>query len=111
MYRKPSPKRLAASARKLEALRRGRDRANANKPPRLYPPTLPDVRRVVTVTDYDAAQPVTHTLELRRTKRVDVYEVLADGKPWKRCGWSGALEGLRKSFPRIPSPRSDVWRE
>ena len=48
MYRKPTPKRQAAHARKLEALRRGRDRANASKPPRLYPPTLPDLRRVVT---------------------------------------------------------------
>ena len=44
MYRKPSPKRQAAHARKLEALRRGRDRVNANKPARLYPPKLPDLR-------------------------------------------------------------------
>ena len=109
MYRKPSPKRQAAHARKLEAMRRGRDRANANKPPRLYPPMLPELRRVVTVTDFDGPEPVTHTLEMRRTKRVDVYEVLADGKPWKVCGWSGALEGLRKSFQRVPSPRSDFW--
>jgi len=71
MYRKPSPKRQQAHSRKLQALRRGRDRANASKPPRLYPPTLPDLRRVVTVTDYDSGRPVTHTLEMRKTARID----------------------------------------
>lgn len=109
MYRKPSPKRQAAHARKLEALRRGRDRANANKPARLYPPTLPDLRREVIVIDYDSGQPVTHTLHLFKTRRVDSYRIEADGKPWKVCGWTTALEGLRKSYQRVPSPRSDFW--
>jgi len=109
MYRKQSPKRQAAHSRKLQALRRGRDRANASKPVRLYPPTLPDLRRVVTVTDYDSGQPVTHTLEMRKTARIDTYAITADGQPWKACGWSAALAGLRKSYQRVPSPRSDFW--
>lgn len=109
MYRKPSPKRQAAHARKLEAMRRGRDRANANKPPRLYPPMLPELRREVIVIDYDSGQPVTHTLHLFKTRRVDTYRIEADGKPWKCGGWSAALVGLRKSFQRVPSPRNDFW--
>lgn len=111
MYRKPSQKRQAAHSRRLEALRRGRDRANASKPPRGYPPTLPDLRREVIVIDYDSGQPVAHTLHLYRTKRVDTYRVEANGKPWKCCGWSAALAGLRKAYPRVPSPRSDFWRD
>jgi hypothetical protein len=109
VYRKPSPKRQAAHSRRLAALQRGRDRANASKPARCYPPLLPDLRRVVTVTDYDSGEPVTHTLEMRKTKRVDTYAVFADGKPWKCCGWSVALEGLRKSYQRVPGPRSGFW--
>lgn len=110
MYRKPTPKRQAAHSRRLEALRRGRDRANAAKPERRYPPVLPELRRVVTVTDYDSGEPVTHTLHLYRTRRVDTFRIDADGKPWKCGGWSAALIGLRKSYPRVPSPRSDFWR-
>lgn len=72
-------------------------------------PELPDLRRVVTVTDYDSGLPVTHTLELRRTRRVDTYAVSADGQPWRYCGWSAVLAGLRKSYPRVPSARSDFW--
>lgn len=109
MYRKPSPKRRAAHERRLEALRRGRDRANANKPARNYPPDLPELRREVIVNDYDSGQCVTHLLQIYRTERVDTYLIKADGEPWKRCGWSAALVGLRKSYQRVPSPRSSFW--
>ena len=109
MYRKPNRRQQEARARKLEAMRRGKDRARMERPAQGRAPDLPELRRVVTVTDYDSGQPVTHTLELHKTRRVDTYAVTADGKPWKRCGWSGALEGLRKAYPRVPSPRSDFW--
>ena len=109
MYCKPSHKRRAAQARKFDALRRGRDRANAAKPKRGYATSLPELRREVIVVDYDTGQPVTHTLHFYRTRRVDRYAVYADGNPWKCCGWSTALAGLRKSYPRVPSPRSDFW--
>ena len=73
-------------------------------------PDLPLLRREVIVIDYDSGEPVTHTLELKRTNRVDTYALFADGKLWKRGGWSAALDGLRKAYPRVPSPRSDFWR-
>jgi hypothetical protein len=107
MYRKPKPSQL----RRIEALKRGRDRANASKPARGYPPVLPDLRREVIVIDFDGPEPITHTLHLFKTRRVDMYRVEADGKPWKSCGWSAALAGLRKAYQRVPSPRSDFWRD
>lgn len=109
MYRKPSPQRQAAQARRLEAMRRGRARARLAAEPRGRPPDLPLLRREVIVIDYDAGTPVAHTLHLYRTRRVDTYDVHADGQPWKRCGWSVALAGLRKAYQRLPSPRSDFW--
>lgn len=72
-------------------------------------PDLPLLRRELIVIDYDSGRPVTHTLHFFRTARVDRYRVEADGKPWKSCGWSTALAGLRKAMQRLPSPRSDFW--
>jgi uncharacterized membrane protein len=46
------------------------------------------LRRVVTITDYDSGQPVTHELHLMRSRRVDVYRVACDGVLW-RSGVSG----------------------
>ena len=109
MYRPLSKRQRDERARKLEAMRRGKDRARMDRPAKGRAPDLPELRRVVTVTDYDSGEPVTRTLELRRTRRVDVYAVSADGQPWKCCGWSVALAGLRKAYPRLPSPRSDFW--
>lgn len=107
MYRRR--KRSPEMQAKLEAMRRGRERAAMAREPRGRMPDLPMLRREVIVIDYDSGQPVTHTLHLYRTSRVDTYRVEADGKPWKRCGWSVALAGLRKAFQRLPSPRSDFW--
>ena len=109
MYRRLSKRQQEASARKLEAMRRGKDAARMARPAPGRAPDLPELRRIVTVTDFDSGEPVMHTLELRKTGRVDTYAISADGKPWKRGGWSKALEGLRKSYPRVPSPRSDFW--
>ena len=72
-------------------------------------PELPTLRLEVIVIDYDTGASISHTLHLYRTRRVDTYRIEADGKPWKCGGWSKALEGLRKSYPRVPSPRSDFW--
>lgn len=110
MYRPLTKRQQEQRARKLEAMRRGKDRARMERPASRAP-ELPELRRVVSVTDYDSGEPVTRTLELYRTKRVDVFRVVAGGMPWKLCGWSVALEGLRKAFPRVPSPRSDFWRD
>ena len=109
MYRHPTPRQRAALERKAEALRRGRDAARMARPASGRAPDLPNLRRVVTITDFDTGLPVTHVLHLYRTRRVDTYRIETDGKPWRCCGWSTALSGLRKAYPRVPSPRSDFW--
>lgn len=53
--------------------------------------------------------PITHTVELRRSNRVDVYRVSVDGQPWRACGWSAVLVMLRKAYQRALSPRSADW--
>jgi hypothetical protein len=109
MYRHLSKRQQAEQTRKLEAMRAGRDRARMAREPQGRAPELPNLRRVVTVTDYDTGTPITKELRLYKTRRVDVFRVEAGGMPWKCCGWSVALEGLRKAYPRVPSPRSDFW--
>jgi hypothetical protein len=109
MYRPLNKRQRDERARKLEAMRRGRDRARMARPVEGRAPDLPNLRRELIVIDYDSGQPVTHTLHFYRSRRVDVYRVAADGQPWKSCGWSAALAGLRKAYPRVPSPRSGFW--
>ncbi|MEH6649997.1 MAG: hypothetical protein V7707_08245 [Motiliproteus sp.] len=63
---------------------------------------LPDLRRVIEITDFDNGSPVTHRVELYRSDRIDCYNVKIDGQPWQqRIGWSRILEGLRKALPRL----------
>jgi hypothetical protein len=109
MYQKPSKRQQEARSRKLEAMRRGRAAARLARPASGRPPELPGLRRVVVVTDYDTGAPITHSLRLYRTRRVDTYRIEADGKPWRNGGWSVAMEGLRKAYPRVLSPRSSGW--
>jgi hypothetical protein len=111
MYRRPTKRQIEARSRKIEAMRKGKERAALSRPAQGRAPDLPHLRREVIVIDYDGGEPITHTLHLYRTRRVDTYEIHADGAPWKRGGWSSALEGLRKAYPRVPSPRSDFWSE
>ena len=71
-----------------------------------YPPELPELRRLVEITEFDTGVPVTHRIELYRSNRIDCYNVMIDGTLWKkRIGWSKVLEGLRKTLPRL---RSDL---
>ena len=108
MYRL-TPKAKERRARKLEAMRRGKDAARMARPAQGRMPDLPDLRRRVTVEDFDSGRAVVHVFELRRSRRVDSYSVSIDGQPWKRCGWSTVCEALRKAHQRLPSPRSDQW--
>jgi len=63
---------------------------------------IPELRRIIEITDFDSGEPVTHRLELYKTVRIDCYKVLVDGKPWKaRIGWSNILAGIRKALPRL----------
>ena len=109
MYRRLTKCQQDAQAQKLEAMRRGRDRARLAREPQGRMPELPELRREVVVIDFDSGQPVAHTLHLFKTKRTDTYRIEADGQPWKCGGWSAALVGLRKAYPRVPGPRSSFW--
>lgn len=109
-YRHLTQRQLDARTRKLAAMQRGRDLARMERPAPGRAPDLPQLRREVVVIDHDTGAPVTHTLRLYRTRRVDTYRIEADGKPWICGGWSKALQGLRKAYPRVPSPRSDFWQ-
>ena len=109
-YRPPTKQQRDAQAYRLEAMRRGKERAAMARDPKGRMPDLPLLRREVIVIDYDSGQPVAHTLHLYRCGRVDQYRAVADGKPWKdRIGWSRVLAGLRKAYQRLPGPRSDFW--
>lgn len=63
---------------------------------------VPNLRRVIEITDYDQGVPMYHKLEMYKTDRIDCYKVLVDGKLWKkRIGWSNILAGIRKALPRL----------
>lgn len=104
MYR--LTKKAEAQRTKLAAMRRARDVARMKAPAPDYPAVLPELRREIIIIDHDFGERV-HRLALYRTNRVDCYKVTVDGQPWKdRIGWSQILAGLRKSLPRVGSPRS-----
>jgi hypothetical protein len=94
-----------ARAMQLEAMRRGKDAARMRRPAPDAAPDLPDLRFRITVERLDVTPPQTHLIELRSTRRVDTYDVYVDGRLWRRCGLTKALEGIRKSCPRLMSPR------
>ena len=62
----------------------------------------PDLRRRITVEDFDGAEPRVHVIELHSTPRIDCYRAVVDGNPWhESIGWSRVLDGLRRALPRI----------
>lgn len=110
MYRRLSKRQQEQRQRKLDAMRRGKERAAMAREPRGRMPELPLLRRELTVIDYDTGEPVAHTMHLYRSDRVDCYDAVADGRPWKqRIGWSKVLAAVRKSYQRVPGVRSDFW--
>ncbi|WP_212747508.1 hypothetical protein, partial [Pseudoalteromonas ruthenica] len=40
------------------------------------PQNIPELRRIIEITDYDSGEPITHKLELYKTDRIDCYKVL-----------------------------------
>ncbi|URQ85561.1 hypothetical protein J8Z28_13520 [Pseudoalteromonas sp. SCSIO 43088] len=44
---------------------------------------IPELRRVIEITDYDKGVATTRRLELYKTNRIDCYRVVVDGKLWK----------------------------
>jgi len=78
--------------------------AESDQRPAMWRP--PRLRRRITIEDFDGAEPRTHVVELFRTARIDSYRAVIDGSEWRaRVGWSRVLDGLRKSLPRLASPR------
>jgi hypothetical protein len=62
---------------------------------------IPELRRVIEITDFDSGEPIVHKLELYKTDRIDCYDVYVDGAIWKkRIGWSQILAGIRKAMRR-----------
>ena len=94
------------SAARQAAMQAGRDRARAERPAPDYPPDRPALRMRITVERFDAGPPSRHVFDLFDTPRVDVYAVTVDGQPWRRCGLSRVLEGIRKACPRLLSARA-----
>ncbi len=93
-------------SKKLAVMRQAKERKRLDSPTPDYPIELPELRRRIIIIDYDFGKCV-HRIDLYRTSRVDCYRAKADGKPWKDfIGWSKVLEGVRKSFLRVGSPRS-----
>lgn len=69
--------------------------------PRLEPWQPPELRRRITIEDFDCGSPRTVVLELHRTRRIDAYAVHVDGKLWRKMGWARVLDAVRRAFPRI----------
>lgn len=104
MYRKTV--KSIKQHQKMTNMRAAKARIRLEGEPPEYPVELPYLRRKIIIVDYDHGVEV-HRLDLFRSNRSDCYNVHVDGKPWKqRIGWSRILEGLRKSLPRVLSPRS-----
>lgn len=87
---------------RMARARSERERLRLDGPAPDYPPVLPEIRRRIVVEDYDSGEVVRHELVLKRSSRVDCYQVEVDGVAIKgRHGWSRVLELVRKSFLRI----------
>lgn len=104
MYRRTQKAQAARSAQ-LAAMRAAKNRKRLEREPPAYPAELPNVRMRITVERLDFGRQV-HVFELHKTRRVDVYDIRVDGKPWKHGGLTAALEGLRKACPRVLSARA-----
>lgn len=65
----------------------------------------PELRRRITIEDFDCGQR-TVVIELHRTRRIDAYAVVVDGKPWRKMGWARVLDCVRRAFPRVASVAS-----
>ena len=94
--------------RKYAKQRQRRDRPDVpldeQRPPAWRPP---DLRRRITIEDFDGSAPLVHVIELHRTRRIDCYRAVVDGREWHaRIGWSRVLDGLRRALPRLASTRA-----
>ena len=93
------------SAQRLEAMRRGKDRARMERPAPDYPPDRADVCLILTVQRVEFGEPP-RVFELRKSRRCDSYNVFVDGEFWRKAGITRVLEGVRKACPRVLSQRA-----
>ena len=82
-------------------MRAAKERIRLESPAPYYPFEPPKLRRIIVIIDFDFGKMV-NIIRLYRTRRIDCYQAVIDGKIWKEnIGWSKVLEGIRKSFVRI----------
>lgn len=94
------------SAAHQHAMQAGRDRARTTGPTEMRPIDVPDLRMRITIERLDFGREI-HTIELHRTPRIDQYRATVDGRLWRdRIGLARVLAGIRKSLPRMLSPRT-----
>lgn len=88
-------------SKKLERMRKAKERKRLKSDTPDYPVPLPELRRMVVVVDYDFGK-VTEVMKLYKTNRIDCYKAVVNGETWKnKVGWAKCLEGIRKSFVRV----------
>ena len=102
MYRKRTK-----GSKKYNAMREAKLRKMTEGPAPDYPSDLPELRRRVTIEDFDFGY-VKEVIELRKSNRVDSYIMTVDGTVIKRgnterIGFARVLELIRKAFPRVRS--------
>jgi len=100
MYRK----RIKGS-KKYNAMRAARLRQIGEGPAPDAPLPIPDLRRRVTIEDFDFGY-VREVIELHKSNRIDSYEMIVDGTVIKRTnseriGWSRVVEKIRMAFLRV----------
>ncbi len=103
MYRRSAKyQRLIARLARARAIKEEqRPRLNENSP---IQGIIPDLRRVIEVTNYEGGNTSKHIFELYKSDRIDCFNVKVDGVWWKhRIGFSQVLSALRKAIPRMRS--------
>lgn len=107
MYRR-TRKSAEFRARRIEAMRRGRDAARMARPMPERPPDRPALRMEIIVRRHDCGETIEHTFAFHDRRRVDLYRVTCDGQPWRDgIGLSRALALIRKAMPRLPGSRCE----
>jgi len=97
---------LTREQRRVKNSERGRRGAEArwqqyhDENPRTYPPELPNDCIRITVDNLISGQ--THVLLFHPGSRRGRFKIDVDGQFWQECGFSTAMEKIRKSCKRTP---------
>lgn len=94
-------KRLRQSSRKMELMRKAKERKREENAEPTFIFTPPLLRRKIILIDYDFGE-VRHEINCYRTGRVDSYEISIDGDMQdKHMGWSKVCDLTRRAFVRV----------